>query len=361
MSASPRRRSTEDETIEAMAAAWLAQRDEGLTDEEAQEFARWRAADPRREAVVARLERAWATMQRLRDFRPGAQAHPDRDLLTRRRRHAPLRFLFPGVVAGVAAALVLAVFWYNRTPDTAGPAPSAQAAKTYTAVAGGFQRVTLSDGSVMDLNGGSEVRVAYAAAERRVTLLRGEAHFTVAKNPARPFWVEAGSMTVRAVGTAFNVRLETATVEVLVTEGKVEVDDTRVSAVAAAEFVENLASRVRAVLDAGDRISVPIAQPPGGVRIPVVEKLAPEAVRAELAWQDSWLVFSDTPLAEVVARFNARNRVQLLLGDAELEQLPIGGTFRVENIEAFVRLLAAGNHIEVERPTTDRIVLRRGR
>jgi transmembrane sensor len=92
-----------------------------------------------------------------------------------------------------------------------------------------------------------------------------------------------------------------------------------------------------------------------------VDKVTAEAMREELAWQGPRLIFSDTPLVQVVAEFNRRNQVQLVLADAELETMPVGGSFRAENVEAFVRLIAGGDDITVERPTPERIVLRKAR
>ncbi|MBC7365948.1 MAG: DUF4880 domain-containing protein, partial [Undibacterium sp.] len=97
-------RPSEDESIAATAAAWLAQRDDTLTPNEAAVFARWRAADPRHEAAVARLENAWTTLQPLRDFRPAARRHPDRDLLAAPARRAFLPFPVRARVAALAAA-----------------------------------------------------------------------------------------------------------------------------------------------------------------------------------------------------------------------------------------------------------------
>jgi transmembrane sensor len=84
------------------------------------------------------------------------------------------------------------------------------------------ERLALPDGSRVELKDGSEVVVQYSASERRVKLTGGEAHFTVWKDKTRPFIVNAAGVEVRAVGTAFNVRLEAKSVEVLVTEGRVE-------------------------------------------------------------------------------------------------------------------------------------------
>jgi transmembrane sensor len=87
--------------------------------------------------------------------------------------------------------------------------------------------------------------------------------------------------------------------------------------------------------------------------------VASETIRETLAWQGPRLVFVDTPLREVVAQFNRHNQVQIELADPTLGSLPVGGSFRMENIEAFVRLLASDRDIVVDRVNPDRIVLRR--
>ena len=78
----------------------------------------------------------------------------------------------------------------------------------------------------MKLNEGALHSVLFTDTERRVRLERGEAFFQVTKDPRRPFVVEVGGVTVRAIGTAFNVRLGGGELDVLVAEGKVEVAST---------------------------------------------------------------------------------------------------------------------------------------
>ena len=360
-------RPSDDESIAATAAAWLAQRDDALTPAEAAAFARWRAADPRHEAAVARLENTWAALQPLRNFRPAAARHPDRDLLG-----APARGQIVAFPSGArafafaaAAALMLALGWWAVRPAT-------NAGTHYATTAGGYERVMLADGSVLELNGDTAAAVSFTATERRVRLTRGEAHFTVAKNPARPFWVEAGGVAVRAVGTAFNVRLGARDVEVLVTEGKVSVSEVErvvpnALSLAAEPATTRWGQRVPTqdtFLVANERVLLPtvrlattppLALPPA----PLVEQLTPAVIRDALAWQGPRLVFVDTPLAEVVAQFNRRNPVQLVLADADLATLPVGGSFRPENVEAFVRLLESGGDVAVERSDASRLVLRR--
>ncbi|MBM3842717.1 MAG: DUF4880 domain-containing protein [Verrucomicrobia bacterium] len=386
MSHSRHSRPSDAEAIAATAAAWLAQRDDGLTPEQEAEFARWRSADVRHEAAVARLDATWSALQQLREFRPEAARHPDKDLL--RTAPASQRAVpFPAAVAAaaLAASLVLACAWWFTRPELRMAPPGL----THSTTVDGYERVALADGSMVELNSASEIQVAFGAAERRVRLVRGEAHFTVAKNPARPFWVQAGGVAVRAVGTAFNVKLGGENIEVLVTEGRVAVAGTEDGRrktedggwPAAPKPGEGGRSEVGSrtpeaggrpaagtapvfatELGANERVVVPLAlvQPTAAPVPPlVVEKVAPEALRAALAWQGPRLVFVDTPLAEAIAQFNRRNPVQLELAEAELATLPIGGSFRAENVDAFVRLLASGGDISVERPTPSRIVLRK--
>jgi transmembrane sensor len=342
------------EAVDATAAAWLAQRDDGFSPDDAAAFARWRAADPRHEAAVVRLEAAWAALARLRDFRPGAAAHPDRDLLAPPRRAPVIRFpALAGVAACAAAVMFAALWWWQR------PAAGARA-QTHATTVGGYERIALEDGSIVELNAGSEIRVRYTAAERRVQLVRGEAHFTVAKNPARPFRVTAGTIAVRAVGTAFDVRLEGHEVAVLVTEGRVQIEHPPAP-------LSPVPPAPAPVVSAGERVvlsvapAMPAAPAPAlpAPPPPVVQKVAPAVIRQVLAWQGPRLLFIETPLAEVVAQFNAHNAVKLELADPALATLPVGGSFQAENVEAFVRLLALNRDLVVDRPDPARLVIRR--
>ncbi|HEX7631325.1 MAG TPA: FecR domain-containing protein [Lacunisphaera sp.] len=334
-----------------MAAAWLAQRDEGLTTEEAAEFSKWRLADARHAAAVQRLEQTWKMLQPLREFRPEARQHPDRDLLAAAQRPASI-ITFPRLAALAAmAAAVIAMFYLRSGPRAAGPIVNeAVAAMTYATTADGYQRVTLSDGSVLELNANSEARVEMLPAVRHVQLVRGEGHFTVAKNKQRPFIVHANGVDVRAVGTAFNVRLaDRGDIEVLVTEGRVHVE--RQAGAFAQEALPELG--------VGDRLLV-TATPVSGAT-PRAEKVSAEAMQQTLAWQGPYLRFVEQPLASVVAQFNEHNRVKLELGDATLAAVPIDGRFRPDGVEAFVRLFEAdpNSKILVERAGPERIVLRR--
>jgi transmembrane sensor len=365
-----------DDSIEEVAADWLTLRAEGFSSAQKRDFERWCRADPRHASAVARLEAACALLEKMPQVRaelqpviafPAAPRSPHAVARAAAADPAPsppragrVWRLALGLAAAVALAAIGVWQWPRFHP----------AAALYATSAGGYERVVLADGSVLELNAASEVRVVLAPAERRVALVRGEAHFTVAPDPARPFVVSAAGVAVRAVGTAFNVRLATSAVEVLVTEGKVSVSDVGPALAAGPSRSERdnrdglpttgsptlLSANERTLISLAPAKSAKSASPP--LPAPVVEPVAPDALREALSWQERKLVFSETPLRDVVAQFNRRNRTQLLLGDASLAERPVGGTFAADNVEGFIRLLEGSGSITVERRDDATVVLR---
>ena len=90
------------------------------------------------------------------------------------------------------------------------------------------REVALADGSVVQVDPETRLRVKYEEHVRRVYLEHGRAFFHVAKNAERPFLVESNDTAVRAVGTAFAVeQRDNATILVTVAEGKVAIFSTK--------------------------------------------------------------------------------------------------------------------------------------
>lgn len=315
------------EEIEATAAVWLSLRDRGLNEEETAEFVRWLQESPRHAEVFADLDRVWGDLDRTAALRPAAGATAPDLLAPRariRNRRRRLAWASLAVAAGLAVGWVGWGTWQSR--------PTAE-----TAV-GAFQKLDLPDGSVVQLNTDSAIKVRYSEQERRVELLRGEAHFDVAKNPARPFIVAADRVAVRAVGTAFNVRLLSDAVDVLVTEGKVQVNDAKqgVSLLPAAPGGSGIP-----LLMERERVRVALAPSAVGSAPPpaTIAAVPAAGIHRALAWQERRLEFDDTPLPEVVAEFNRYNRTQLVLADPLLARRRFSGNFRADGYEVFVRLL----------------------
>jgi len=341
-----------EDPIEEAAADWLALRAEGFSSAQKREFARWCRADTRHSAAVKWLEATCALLEKMPLVRAELQpviafpvaARPGRLVGVSRRNLRPLRVAL-SIAATVAVAFLTAIQFLP---------PTDSAAQVFTTSTGGYERVALADGSVIELNAETKVRVTLTPTNRRVELVAGEAHFTVAHDRARPFIVSASGVAVRAVGTAFNVRLASTAVEVLVTEGKVSVAE-----------AESVVPNVRpspvstTYVAANERTLVNLPSLTNTAQsAPAVERITPATVRDALSWQERKLAFSETPLSEVVAQFNRRNRLQLILGDAALAERPVGGTFAADNVEGFVRLLESGTTITVERQGETHVILR---
>lgn len=340
-SSPPADHSSSDDAIETAAAEWLVERDAGFPPGSASAFAAWCAADPRHEAAVLRTEYALDLIGEM----PAIRAPLTARLAEETKIVRPAFFRVPGWSAGLAAALTLAAVVWWTFPS---PAPATQ---HYATAPTRQQQVALVDGSVMNLNVSTDVQVALTPAARRVTLTAGEAHFAVAHDTARPFIVTAGGVSIRAVGTAFSVRLGEHGVEVLVTEGKVEItrddaDSTPAPALPAAH----------PLLVAGERTLIARDTTPADAQ---VERVSTDALQAAVRWHSQVMTFTNLPLRDAVTLFNRRNTQQLILADAALGERKIGGTFAADQVEAFVRLLAQDGDIAVERRAATEIVLRR--
>jgi len=322
------------EEIHAEAARWVLRGDRGLTATEQDELSAWLAVDPAHGRAYAEQRWGWDELDRLAGLQTTVGAMPDPDLLApkkrvRSRAGAALRYWIPAAI-GLAAAIAIGLWMREARP---GAAPMAATVALQTALAAPCERRTLADGTIVELNRGAAIEVAFTSGQRDVRLVRGEANFIVAKDPARPFVVAAGGVAVRAIGTVFNVHLDRATVDVVVTEGRVGVERTATS-IAPRPEIGSLH------VDAGQQVIVPLSAD-AGAPAPRVETLTAAQLEARLAWQPRLLDFTDAPLGEIVSEFNRRNLVQLVLADPALAGVRLSATFRSDNVEGFVRLMAS--------------------
>lgn len=332
--------------IDEEAARWFARRDAGLDAAGNAALRQWLASDPRHSTAWRRLEAADAALGRLGAVQPPLPLEDDPELRPARGHLRRLRLEWIGGLAA-AAGITLAVVWWRAPRET--PAP---ALGTVATAIGQVRAHPLPDGSLVHLNTDTELAVRFTPGERRVDLRRGEAHFTVAKDAARPFVVSGAGVRVVAVGTAFSVRLRAEAVEVLVTEGRVGLRE----AAGDRSLLPADSGQPAPVLAAGQRasISVAAAAPTAAVVAPVE---APEIAR-QLAWQARRLEFSPTSLATIAEEFNRYSRVRLVVADPSLATLRLGGSFAIDDWSTLVRLLESDFAVAVER-RGDEVFLRR--
>lgn len=234
------------------------------------------------------------------------------------------------LVAG-AATLMVAVggwLWYHD-----------HRALTYDTGIGEERVVTLSDGSRLQLNADTHVRVLYTEKERDIDLLEGQALFSVAKNKERPFIVRSGDVLVRAVGTQFDVNRRVDGTMVTVVEGRVLVRKLRVpEPIAQGVTLQKLAFTPQVLLDAGEQV---IATRDHAL-LP-----ARANIDAVLAWTRGTLVFEGTRLADVVKQFNRENPRQLVIRDPVLASMRISGVYSSTDPSLLVEFLREQPGVEV--------------
>lgn len=330
--------------IERTAAEWLARREGGWSEAEQAAFRAWLEAAVAHRVAWLRLQTGWQRAARLKALAaglpvgevpppgawpelPSSPAASPLDLHhvsfgARDRPGSPSRRLprWPAVAALLLVAVGWAGWWWF------GSAPPVH----YATALGETRAVTLADGSVVLLSSDSKVTVAYSRRQRRLELEQGEAFFEVAHQPNRSFSVEAQGRRVVAVGTRFSVRRETRDLRVAVVEGRVRLeDDTRRQA-------------PPALLAAGT-IAVATSD---GLRM---RTQSMDEVKDLLSWRDGNLVFRSTPLAEAVAEFNRYSARKLVVADPAIADIPVGGSFRWANADAFVRILEQAFGLRAER------------
>ena len=193
------------------------------------------------------------------------------------------------------------------------------------------RQVMLDDGSVVQLEPETLLRVKFVDRERRVSLERGRALFRVAKDAQRPFLVSSGHTSVRAVGTAFGVENGGRGVIVTVAEGKVAVARLRDDGAAPGQKPSTPAD---VLLTAGQQITV---QDSGAVET----VRAVDTTRA-LAWAEGQLVFENDTLAHVVTEFNRYNRTQLRISDDQLAARRVSGVFEATDTETLLAFIQQG-------------------
>jgi transmembrane sensor len=308
-------------TIES-AAAWYARlQAPGCTPSDREAFQRWCAEDPDHAAAYAlardmsaRLTRAAATNPRLRAMTEqalaGGRAH---GAAARMRRAA-------GIATALAASVGAAFLGVGmlQTPHK----PSAAPQVTRVAARDDERRaVTLEDGTVVQVDVGSELEVRFTGQQREVTLHRGRAVFDVAHDAERPFAVLAGGGRVTAIGTVFQVERNSAEIVVTLAEGIVTVSG------------EPSGTHRTERMMPGDELSLNAAGNQW-VRRTVDPRVA-------TSWSTGRLLFRETPLADALQEVNRYATTKVRLADASLADLPVSGNFVAGDSASAVAAFAA--------------------
>ena len=225
----------------------------------------------------------------------------------------------------------------------------------YSTDIGERRSITLADGSTVDLNARSKLRVEFSKNERRVELLDGQALFQVAKDKNRPFIVASGEATVRAVGTQFDVYRKDSGTTVTVLEGRVAVYSTAPQpATRSPRASVQPEAQMHAIPHSGAASSNPpgLLDPSGagaiflsaGEQVTVTRaQTLPAPARADIAATTAWtqrrLIFDGSKLSDVVQEFNRYNKRQLVIEDAQLSDFHVSGVYSSTDPSSLIRFL----------------------
>ncbi len=305
------------ETAADAALRWfLRLREPGASGEDGRAFERWLAADPAHQTEFLAVQATWEqldavaaqpsrTLQHCLRHALNIQATPQ---ATRRREVLRL-------VMAVAATILLVsgtAWWWSSLAVTE---------NTYQTAKGGQQTVTISDGTILDLNTESRVTVRMSGNDRQVILHRGEAYFTVANDPARPFEVVALDGHIRDIGTQFSVYRQAERVLVAVESGAVDVS---------LPPIGNESSQPH-VLNPGERATYTTSG-----EWTRLDRVDPRRVAA---WRQGTLRFDRIPLSDAIREVERYWSGRILLADPALGAISVSGVFNHRKLDEFFTAL----------------------
>ncbi|MBO9710297.1 MAG: FecR domain-containing protein [Caulobacter sp.] len=322
--------------IDQAASRWTARLDRGpLNPEEDKAFQAWLHGDPRRRGALLRAQALSMMSESAQalgpSFDPAAFQSP---------RRAPLAGLSRRQALGwtsAAAAVGVVVLGVGR------PASGA----VIRTERGEIRLAPLKDGSTVLLNTQSAIRVRYDEGQRLVTLLSGEAYFSVARDEKRPFVVEVYGRRLRTVQAGFRVRkLDHDPVDILVQQGRVELD------------ASNLGGSSEAMaLEANTRMVLPELI---GGRTEQPQAIAPEIITRELAWREGKLAFEGETLQAAAEAFGRYSDTRIRIRDPNLAREPVSGLFAANDPVGFSRAIAHVFDARLEQDGDNVILTRAG-
>lgn len=309
------------EQVRAEAAAWVVRLSApDCSEADRAAFEAWRDASFENEAAYEREAAAWERLDRLQALRPG-NAAPDPDLLAPAPEQpaeapTPTPRAWWAQHRRMAASLVgLVALGSAATLGIASGDPA------YATGIGETRVLVLEDGTRVELNTDSKIRVRFRDDRREVVLERGEALFHVSK-AAKPFVVRTEKASFRTAGSELAVRLNDKAATVTVSKGSV------LALPAEAEEGVAAPSRLAAGLSGTFHETGGKAQP-----------VSAEEIARRLAWRQGGIALDGQPLAEAVAEFNRYNTRQIIVADPSIARYRLGGYFETRDVAGFVKAL----------------------
>ncbi len=300
--------------VQAVATDWVVERHTSDTWDAAKqaELEAWLAQSIAHRVAYVRFEDIWTRSNRLAALGGASRTQVLMDTL---RDLRPLAFRFAAACAYVA--VMGGLLYYFLQPGSN--------EQTFTTPVGGHETIILADGSQIELNTDTVVRVSEARGERDVALEKGEAFFRVKHDPKRLFIVTSGKRRIVDIGTEFVVRNRANTFEVALVQGRIAFDNDGT----------HQASLTPGDLLVANADSVSMRQ------------MTDTQMSDMLAWRKGLVVFHQTPLAAAAAEYNRYNRQKIVIADSAIGQLAISGTLPANDPDEFARVAENFFHLNV--------------
>lgn len=292
---------------------------ETCTEANHQAFARWLAEDASHRQIYQQVETHWQWMAQFKN-----QEFPERQQALRYKRKLPVKVWTYSLASTMLLVLGLTAFSANGWLGVFA---------TYSTEKGERQTINLADGSTLELNTDSEVRVHLNHWQRSVELVRGEVFFQVAHDEQKPFEVRADNGRIRDIGTAFDVYRQAEQVTVAVQEGIVE--------------IETLGTRQ---LTAGQQLRFN-----HNGEFQALEKLKTTELTA---WRQGKMVFHNQSLKEVLVELSRYHNTPIHLQDSALNDLRVSGTFHTAKLEDALNAISSLLPVTIQQTANHEIVLK---
>jgi transmembrane sensor len=333
-----KRRSLDADPLDE-AASWYAKlHSDSATEATWTEFLSWLESDPSHAVAFDRVEDVYEELDQARE--PIAaeldQAGTIVALNAWRGLRRPLVFRATAGALGLLAASIVVAIGFGRIHS-----PNNSLAQYETRI-GESKKISLADGSVVEMNTGSTLSVNFSKTQRLVRLDKGEAVFRVAKDSARPFVVTVGDREVRDLGTVYDVQRGDGQIFVTVTEGLVAVSPHTGQVQSADDLaVEVLPGEQLVFKD--------------GAAKPAIHKIDTDAV---LAWRNGYLTFTNAPMAQVAKDLNRYFADPIVFQDQEAASRPFSGVLKIDSEDAVLKRLTELMPVSAERSANGNIILR---
>ena len=323
----------QEDRIREEASVWVVRLKEGLSDQQERDFAVWLNKLESHSVALIKIATAWDELDIIEQLSSTVRSDSKQDNTDSINWKS----------LALAASILICVFtvWSVYKTPTPKIEPAAQSARVYPAsnyetAIGEHSKVALPDGSIASLNTNSKILVKFSNTERKIELLQGEMLFEVTPDKIRPFVVLAGEVTVRALGTTFNVlRTENNALEILVTKGKVAV----FFPVKKSDFIGTIRKTHNEVeLSAGEMVTI-------RGTVEEVTKMESKKIENRLAWTSGMVIFDDKPLEFVIAELNRYTETKIVIGDPDLKQINVAGYFKAGDVDALLYALAENFNI----------------